>query len=143
MKITWVDTADNEDGFKIYRSTNGEDFSYLTKVDEDVNEYTDSGLLNGEKYYYRVRAYRSSAISGYTNTPSGVTTLPSPSLLTASAVSSTQINLSWTDNSNNEDGFKIYRSTDGSNFSQIATVGPNTTSYSNTGLLNGEKYYYS
>lgn len=58
-----------------------------------------------------------------------------PGELACSAVSSVRIDLSWADNSDNEEGFKIERSTDGVNFSQIATVGPNTTSYSNTGLL--------
>ena len=46
-----------------------------------------------------------------------------PSNLTATAASRSQINLSWKDNSNNEQGFKIERSTDNVNFTQIATVG--------------------
>src|SRR5262249_15582446 len=58
------------------------------------------------------------------------------------AVSSSQINLAWTDNANDETGFRIYRSTDNLNFSQIATVGANVTSYSNTGLAGGVTYYY-
>ncbi|PYV84018.1 MAG: hypothetical protein DMG05_25185, partial [Acidobacteria bacterium] len=57
-------------------------------------------------------------------------------------VSSTQINLAWTDNSTDEDGFKIYRSTDGISFSLIATLGPNVTTYSNTGRLPATTYYY-
>jgi subtilisin family serine protease len=65
-----------------------------------------------------------------------------PSGLTATAVSKSQINLAWTDNSDNEAGFKIERSTDGSNFSQIATVGANVTAYSNTGLARNKLYYY-
>jgi hypothetical protein len=57
-------------------------------------------------------------------------------------VSSSQINLSWTDNSNNETGFKIERSTDGTTFTQVATVGANATMYVNTGLPPLTKYYY-
>jgi hypothetical protein len=52
----------------------------------------------------------------------------------ATAVSSSQINLSWIDNSNNETGFEIERSTDGTTFTQIATVGANVTMYLNTTL---------
>ena len=37
-------------------------------------------------------------------------------------MSTTQINLSWTDNSNNETGFVLERSTDGTNFSPIMNV---------------------
>jgi galactose oxidase len=65
-----------------------------------------------------------------------------PTNLIASATSSSQINLSWTDNSTNEDGFKIEQSTDNVNFSQIATVGPGVTTYSNTGLSAAATYYY-
>ena len=53
-----------------------------------------------------------------------------------------KITLSWTDNANNEDGFKIERSSDGSSFTQIATVGANAESYTNTGLASGSTYYY-
>src|SRR5439155_16088779 len=52
-----------------------------------------------------------------------------PSNLTATAVSSNQIDLGWTDNADNENRFKIERSTDGSTFQQIASVGINLTTY--------------
>ncbi|MDD5224204.1 MAG: fibronectin type III domain-containing protein [bacterium] len=66
-----------------------------------------------------------------------------PSGLTATAVSSTQIDLSWTDNSSNEDGFKIERKigTVGT-YSLISTTLANVVSYSDTGLSAGTAYYY-
>jgi hypothetical protein len=64
-----------------------------------------------------------------------------PSGLTAS-VSTKKVTLAWTDNSNNESGFKIERSTDGQNFAQIATVGANATKYTNTGVTKKTAYYY-
>src|SRR5207244_13195144 len=68
--------------------------------------------------------------------------LPSPSTLAATAISRSEIDLSWTDNSANEDGFRIERSTDGTNFAEIATVGPNVTTYADTGLTRNKQYYY-
>ena len=65
-----------------------------------------------------------------------------PSSLTATAVSSSQINLAWMDNAANEEGFKIERSTDGMNFSPLVTVGANVTGYSDTGLSPSTTYYY-
>ena len=68
-------------------------------------------------------------------------------LLTAltwqSQASAGQLQLAWTDNSNNEDGFKIERKlgTMGT-FSQIATVGVNVTSYTDTNLTDGATYCY-
>ncbi len=67
-----------------------------------------------------------------------------PTSLTATAVSASQINLAWTDNATNEQGFKIERCAGSgcSNFSEIATVGANVTSYSNTGLSASTTYTY-
>jgi hypothetical protein len=77
-------------------------------------------------------------------TTGGGTTAPTaPSNLTATAASSSQINLAWTDNASNETGFYVERSTaSASGFSQIASVGANTTSYQSTGLTASTRYYY-
>lgn len=65
-----------------------------------------------------------------------------PSTLLATPFSSTRVDLAWVDNSGNETGFQIERSTDGANFSQIGTVGANTTSYSDTTASGGAAYSY-
>ncbi len=86
----------------------------------------------------RVNAFR--AIDGLGAPP---TPPAAPSSLTATAVSSSQINLSWQDNSSNETGFEIDRATSsGGPYTQIATTGANVTSYSNTGLAASTTYYY-
>jgi len=65
-----------------------------------------------------------------------------PSNLTAIAVSASQINLAWTDNSNGETGYKVERSTDGVHFTTIADLAANSTSFKDTGLKRNTKYYY-
>jgi hypothetical protein len=72
-----------------------------------------------------------------------------PSALTATAKSTTRIDLNWTDNSATEDGFRIERCTGFLNvpcadasFAQIAQTGPNTTTYSDTGLSAATSYSY-
>jgi YD repeat-containing protein len=66
-----------------------------------------------------------------------------PSGLTATAASTTQINLAWTDNSSNETGFKIERKTGaGGTYAEVTTVGAGVTSYSNTGLASNTQYFY-
>ena len=67
----------------------------------------------------------------------------SPSNLSGTAVSSSKINLSWSDNSYGEDGFKIERRKGASGiFSQIAVTPANTIFYSDTGLDELTTYYY-
>jgi len=65
-----------------------------------------------------------------------------PSGLTATAISSVQIDLAWTDNSTDEDGFRIERSEDGTTFVQIATVATDVTTYSDAGLQPVTTYWY-
>lgn len=59
-------------------------------------------------------------------------------------MSSTQINLTWQDNSGNEQGFRIERciGNNCTNFVQIAEVGANVTNFSNTGLTGNQRYRY-
>jgi hypothetical protein len=66
-----------------------------------------------------------------------------PSDLVATAVSSSQIDLTWIDNSDNESGFKIEQSDDGgNNFTEIAVVPENDTDFSDTGLSASTQYCY-
>jgi LmbE family N-acetylglucosaminyl deacetylase len=65
-----------------------------------------------------------------------------PSGLVATAASSSQINLTWVDNATNETSYRVERSTDGTNFTTLATLGANVTNYANTGLTASTTYYY-
>jgi PKD repeat protein len=72
----------------------------------------------------------------------GPTPPAAPSDLDAVAASSSQIDLTWTDNSEDEDGFRIERSLDGSSFGEIETVDANVTSFSDTDLAASTTYWY-
>ncbi|MGD9148447.1 MAG: fibronectin type III domain-containing protein, partial [Anaerolineae bacterium] len=65
-----------------------------------------------------------------------------PSDLVATAAGSDQIDLTWTDNADDEAGFKIERSLDASAWALLDTVGANVTSYQDTGLQASTTYYY-
>ncbi len=77
-----------------------------------------------------------------TPTPTPTQTPAAPTNLLATAISSSQITLSWTDNSSNESGFQIQRSSDGVSFVLIATVGINVTTYTDNGRTAATTYYY-
>jgi PKD repeat protein len=85
------------------------------------------------------------AVSSATTTITVTAPTPAaPTSLTATASSTSQINIAWTDTASNEDGFKIERCTGNNctNFTQIATVGVNVRTYSNTGLSKNTVYRY-
>jgi subtilisin family serine protease len=67
-----------------------------------------------------------------------------PTNLVATASGSSQINLAWTDNATNDTGFNIERcqGTGCTDFAEIATVGADVTSFSNTGLAASTSYSY-
>ena len=74
--------------------------------------------------------------------PQATITIPDPpSNLVAAAVSPSQIDLTWDDNSNNETGFAVYRH-NGSNWVQIDTTLADDNTYSNSGLETSTTHYY-
>jgi uncharacterized protein (AIM24 family) len=148
--LTWTDNNNGVYGYVIERSLSpGGGFVELANVSRKDTAYYDIGLASGTTYYYRIMAYKRnetssySGVAGATTQSSGVTIPNAPSNLTAAAGSSSQINLSWQDNSSNETGFKIQRATSSSGpWAQIATVGANTSSYPDAGLSASTTYYY-
>ena len=151
INLAWTDNANNETGFKIERCQNAGcvNFVEIATVGADVTTFSDTGLAASTTYDYRVRATNAGGDSAYSNTAEATTqatqSVPAdPSNLTATAVSGSQINLSWTDNANNETGFKIERcqGNNCSGFVEIAQVGANVTTFSNTGLARNTRYSY-
>jgi hypothetical protein len=144
LKLNWTDNSNNETAFYIYRSIDGTNFSYLNSVASNTVIFFDSGLSYGTTYYYKVLAHNAIGDSAYSNAASA-TTLSSPaapSNLTVGTITTSSIAISWTDNSNNETAFYIYRSIDGTNFSYLSSVASNTVNFTNSGLSGGVTYYY-
>ena len=147
INLSWTDNSTNETGFAIQQaSTSAGPYTLIATVGANVRNYSVAGLSAGTTYYYQVYAYNGSGNSAVSNTAYATTqmSLPAaPSNLSASAVSSSQINLSWSDNSNNETGFYLERATSSSGpWTQIAGFGTNEISYSSTGLSASTTYWY-
>src|SRR5205807_2110058 len=138
------DNSSNETGFNIYRSTDGVTFTLLATAGANATAYSWTGAAPGTAYWFRVMAANAVGESAASNTATATTpSAPAaPSHLAARAVSGTQVNLTWADNSSNEDGFTIEVSLDGATFIQLATVSRNATSYAATGLLPLTTYYF-
>ena len=69
-------------------------------------------------------------------------TLNPPSNLTAEAIGSSQIRLTWQDNSTNEAGFGIQRRTGGASWSLLVWVARSQTTFIDAGLLPTSTYSY-
>lgn len=145
INLTWADNSDDETGFDLERSVDAVTFAKIAEVATNIKSYQNQGLDPATKYWYRVLAKNSAGKSAYSNIVAATTLdIPpvAPVSLTATSVSTSQINLLWADLSNNETGFQVERSLDGTAFSKIADLGPNVTSYQNTGLSAATEYHY-
>ena len=147
IDLVWTDNSNNETGFRIYRKM-WETGTYLEigYVGEDITAFSDSGLSANTIYYYKVLAYNPIGNSPFSSEDSATTfdTIPiAPSGLIASFVSETIINLVWTDNSNNESGFKIERKEwETGTYTEIGAADANILTYSDSGLVPNTIYYY-
>ncbi len=113
------------------------------------SEFTDDGIWTGNLTISNLSAEQTNVILTATNgsasgndTLSLINTPNNPSSLTANYSSDSQIDLSWTDNSSVEDGYKIERKDNDGTWSQIATASANATSYSDTSTSANHKYQY-
>jgi hypothetical protein len=109
-----------------------------------TTSFSNTGLSAGTTYYYVVSAVNSGGQSANSSQATATTQfLPAASAnLGATAVSSSQINLNWTDNSNNETQFRIERKTGAGSFSFLVNKGANVTTHNDTGLQPGTTYTY-
>jgi autotransporter-associated beta strand protein len=138
--VSWQPVA-GAAGHDVERSENGVDFTSVFTAASSATSWTNTGLSGAMRYFYRVRATTASGRS----TPSAiVSAVNRPSPVTEAAVtvlSNTQVVLNWIDTSG-ETGYRIERSTDNVTFTQIATLGTNVPSYSNSGLSAGTPYWF-
>ncbi|MBN1673364.1 MAG: fibronectin type III domain-containing protein, partial [Kiritimatiellae bacterium] len=148
IDLGWTDNSNNETGFKIDRRRSGTDvWDRIAEPGAGATAYSDSGLPANTLFYYQVKAYNAAGNSAYSGI-AGATTqegLPAaPDGLTATAVSASRVDLGWTDNSNNETGFKIdRRMSHTAAWVRIAETGAGVTSYADSALPAGVKFYYT
>jgi len=140
INLFWTASTDNVGvaGYRIYR-----DGSQIATTAGTA--YQDRGLSPSTTYAYRVAAYdaagnvsaQSSQASASTPEAPDTQAPTVPTGLTAAAVSSSQINLSWSASSDNlgVTGYKVYQ-----NGTQIGTTA--ATSYQSTGLNASTSYTY-
>lgn len=150
ISLTWSDNSDNETSFVLQSSTtSGTGYSTIATLAADATSYNHTGLSASTTYYYRVYSSNDVGDSNYSNEAYATTDAPPtipptpPSNLTATATSSSSINLNWIDSSSNEATFVLQSSTtSGTGYSTIATLLADATSYNHTNLNGSTTYYY-
>jgi hypothetical protein len=148
VTLHWEDNADNENGYRLFRSLTSETgYDSITLIDANTEEYTDSGLEPNITYYYKINAYNDDGNSIYSNVLETTTLslLPpnAPTDLEATYISHNSITLEWVDNSNNESGFQIFRTfADSIDYQLIHTTIQDKNIYTDSLLLSDTVYIY-
>ncbi len=144
IRLHWRDNSNNEEGFKIERSEDGANFGLLSSPAQNVDVFDDQTVQTGRTYTYRVYSYLGAQQSANSNTISVTIAsgLRAPSSLIATAVSSSEIQLTWIENSTSETGVSVERSLDGVSFGAPLALPANTNTLLDGGLNPSTPYYY-
>jgi hypothetical protein len=148
IRLDWNDNSSDETGYRI--DVNDAPFGTtpwavaVLFAPSNATSYLYNGLAN-TSYYFRVLAVVGTTYESDPSNSVMIATLDpplQPGTLTASPVSSTRIDLAWSDVPN-ESGYRIERSVDGgATWSTTATVGAGIAAYSDVGLLPDTDYGY-
>jgi hypothetical protein len=146
IDLSWTNNSSASPTFYIEQSTAGQPWQAVGYAYNGASSYSAQGPFDpSTTYSFRVRAAYY-VLSSYSNVASAETTAYpiAPSNFTATAISDSEIDLSWQDNSNNEDGFEVEKSTDYYNgpWTSAGVTGQNLTSIPVTGLDEGKSYYF-
>lgn len=136
-------------GYNAYRSTtSGGTYTKINSSAVTSTSYTDTGLTNGTKYYYVVKAVdsqgnESSASSEVNATPFAKPGAPTGVTATAGDA---QVALSWTAPAKTTytvSSYNVYRSTTtGTGYAKINSSAVTATTYTDSTVSNGTKYFY-
>ncbi|GEM_PF-6004578 len=150
LSLSWTDNSSGdtqEADFLIEYGTDGVSFPSSTTVAANETTALLTSLTPNSTYYVRVTA-RNSAGSATSDSVSSATSIglpPKPSSLTFSAVSTSSLTITWTDNSSGdyqEASFTVAYTTDGSTYTTATTTAPDTTSASVDSLTPNTTYVF-
>lgn len=150
INISWKDTSRYVEGYELWRKINLDGIYELhQQLSAKSNNTNDENLDTSKIYFYKIRGYKNSDFSYFSNeiNTAGIITsgnLFPPTNLTASVSGISNVNLSWIDNSSNENYFAVERSSDNAIFNRIAVLAKNTSSFKDSGygLVTGNTYQY-
>jgi len=148
IEINWDAVSGAIDNY-VLESSDAADgtFTELATVDAATTTFTHESLTADTTVFYRVKTVSSGVSSGYSTVVSGTTlseTPDAPTALTATVISSSQIDLSWTAPSSTITGYELESSDTGTEgtFTLLASPAAGETTYSHTGLAPSTTVYY-
>ncbi|MFH1017816.1 MAG: fibronectin type III domain-containing protein [Pseudomonadota bacterium] len=156
VNVNWLDISSQEQGFAIERCTlavsDGDcaDFTRIGTAEAGSSSYSDSSVVHWKAYKYRIGVLNAAdGVENYTWASSIVVVdLRAPEPMIPTAISSTEIDVAWTDISADESYFRVWRceaepgSYSCSNIAVFKFVDAGSPGFQDTGLDPGRTYCY-
>jgi hypothetical protein len=140
--LRWSLPAGARTGLELERATDGGAWAPLASLGGDATAHVDVTAQAEREYLYRLRASAAAGASAW-SAPAPVTTPPpAPAALVASATSPSSVRLTWQDAAQRETGYRVERVAETGAATVLATRGPDTTSFEESGLTAGTSYRY-
>ncbi len=141
IAITWKNNEEHTKEFVIKRKVGSSPYAVIGTISKDTRTFIDSTCELGTEYTFIVKSKVESNLSANSNAISEETTFKAPSHLSVVTLSETSIQLTWQDNCDFEDGYRIERDS-GSGFELLFQLGPNVNTVVDSGLVYGIDYSY-
>lgn len=148
IKLTWKKVS-GATGYEIYRATKKSGTYKLIRTINSGSKttYTNKKLTTGINYYYKIRVFRNVGSKKYYSSFSSIVSKKAvpqtPKITSISSTDTTKIKLNW-NKVDGSQGYEIYRAASkNGKYNLVKTITKGTiTSFTDTGLTSGKKYYY-
>ena len=144
IRISWQQSNTQISGFEILKSVDGGSNNQLVSLGKEATSYLDNDVQADKQYKYFIVAKAGENKSNELTTVIVFKVQPpiAPENLNATVVSTSKVQLQWVDRSTEETGFKVERKSGGSNYGLIATLNANTTTYTDSTVVESQTYFY-
>ncbi len=148
VSLTW-DTVSGVDGYSLSATAAGLAGASEPIKDDTINEGFLNNLSPGGTYTISLSSVLYVGNSVYQSVPTTISfttptlpTPPAPTNLQATAISGSEIDLNWQDNSDGTSPFQVWYSIDGSTFSLLGSTGQAVNIFDATTLAPDTQYYF-
>lgn len=145
-EVSWTNSVSQTDSTRLERAAQAGGpwqrvVTFTSASLPNATSYIESYLPLEQPVCYRLIAFNQWGASNPSNVACTVP-VAAPSDLVATAIPGKSVTLTWKDNSAYEDGYRVSRSTDGNNWTAIADLPPNTTSYNDASIALDTRYAF-
>jgi chitodextrinase len=145
IKLTWGASSADATAYAIWRKVGNGEFQRYSGVTSSLTHFVDQHVSPNTHYSYRVRANGPGGVSDWSNEVGGTTPAAppvAPTGLTVRALSASQLELRWTDNSSDETGFAIWRKSGAGAWALVGGVPTGITRFVDGNLAANTTYSY-